>query len=79
VSDAEKAAAFDDLAEALTNQWHDGLWSWWCYTMCGGPKRATQVEAIADLIEWGKRMAVFMRKKRALIEANVSKLNAEVR
>jgi hypothetical protein len=51
----EKAAAFDLLVVALTNQWHDGSWSWWCRTPCGGPARATREEAVADLVEWSRR------------------------
>lgn len=56
MTDAEKAAAFDLLAEALTNRWHDGRWSWWCRSPCGGPLRATREEAAADLIEWARRI-----------------------
>jgi hypothetical protein len=51
----EKAAAFDRLAAALTNQWDDGSWSWWCRTPCGGPPRPTREEAVADLVAWANR------------------------
>ena len=54
----EKAAAFDVLAMALTNRWHDGSWTWWASAPCGGlTKRATRGEAIQDLIEWSKKKA----------------------
>lgn len=52
MTDADKAAMFDALAEALTNRWQDGSWSWWCPTPCGGPTRETRAEAVADLVKW---------------------------
>jgi hypothetical protein len=56
MTDAEKIAAFDTLALALTNQWHDGSWTWFCRTPCGGlVKRATREEAVADLVAWAER------------------------
>lgn len=66
MTDAEKVAAFDELAEALTNRWHDGSWTWWPPTACGSAEtpRATQAEAVADLIEWAKRTAKKQRSKR---------------
>ena len=59
MSDAEKVAAFDLLATCLTNRWHDGSWTWWCPDPAGsqGTKRATQAEALADLIEWARETA----------------------
>ncbi len=48
----EKAAAFDLVAVALTNDWSDGTWSWWCPSPPGGPHRATREEAVADLVAW---------------------------
>lgn len=65
MTDAEKAAAFDALSVALTNQFSDGLWSWYCPTPCGGEaKFATQPEAVADLVRWAERMARRPRKNR---------------
>lgn len=58
----EKAAAFDDLAVALTNRWADGLWSWWCPCPPGGAKQWTREQAIADLVAWA---ALVAGKKRA--------------
>lgn len=64
MSDAEKIAAFDLLSVALLNQWHDGTWTWWCPTPCGGLEpRATREEAGADLVAWAKKTAD--RKQRA--------------
>jgi hypothetical protein len=57
MSDPEKIEAFDALALALTNRWHDGQWSWWCRTPPGGPSRATREEAVADLVVWAKLRA----------------------
>lgn len=57
MTDAEKAAAFDALAAALTNQWAGGHWSWWCPCPPGGPPRATREEAVADLVAWAARQA----------------------
>lgn len=60
----EKSAAFDLIAMAFTNLWHDGSWTWWCYQSCGGlTKRNTQEEAIADLIEWSKETAAWNAKR----------------
>lgn len=54
----EKAAAFDVVALALTNQWYDGSWTWWASAPCGGlAKRATREEAVQDLIEWSQKKA----------------------
>jgi len=66
MTDAEKIAAFDDLAEALTNRWHDGSWSWWCPTPAGSTEKpvATQQEAVSDLVAWAKRKALKQRNKR---------------
>jgi hypothetical protein len=63
----EKAAAFDNLAAAMTNRWSDGEWSWWNpQPSCGtATKRATQEEAVADLVAWAEKMAVQQRKRHA--------------
>lgn len=54
----EKAAAFDALAIALTNCWHDGSWTWFCPCPCGSSKpRATREEAVVDLVEWAEKTA----------------------
>lgn len=57
---AEKAAAFDALADALTNYWTDdregGPWSWWCPNPTGGPRRRTKAEAIVTLVEWAQAL-----------------------
>lgn len=45
---------YQTLLLALTNQWHDGSWSWWCRKPNGGPQRHTREEAMQDLIEWAK-------------------------
>lgn len=59
MTDAEKIAAFDNLAVALTNCWWDGSWCWWNPTpACGtGSRRATQDEALADLVAWAAQKA----------------------
>ena len=59
----EKAAAFDNLALSLTNEWHDGTWSWWCPTPSGGVPRASREEAMADLVAWAKKMRGWQNKK----------------
>ena len=56
MSDAEKIAAFDSIALAMTNQWHDGKWSWWCPSPCGGSMFDAREEAVVDFIEWAKRI-----------------------
>lgn len=48
----EKAAAFDTLCVALTNRWSCGYWTWWCSAPCGGARRDTREEAVADLVAW---------------------------
>ena len=60
----EKAAAFDALANGLTNQWESGQWSWWCPVACGGPSRATRSEAVADLVAWAYRQKPKKRRSR---------------
>lgn len=50
----EKGAAFDAIAKALTNQWWDGTWSWWCPVPAGGPRRPSREEAVADLVAWAR-------------------------
>lgn len=50
----EKAAAFDLMFLAVTHQWWDGKWSWWCRTQFG-PSRATREEALADFLEWAAK------------------------
>ncbi len=66
MTDAEKIAAFNDLADAMTNQYWDGRWAWWCPTMAGGVEtmRATMEEAVADLVAWAKRKAPKQRNRR---------------
>lgn len=63
MTDAEKASAFDLLAEALLNRWWDGRWSWHCLTPSGGPQRDTREEALADLVRWSETVA---RKRRTV-------------
>jgi hypothetical protein len=65
MTDAEKAAAFDRLADALTNRFHDGRWSWFCPTPCGGKSVATKAEAVADLITWAERTGPRVVRKNA--------------
>lgn len=62
----DKAAAFDALAVALTHRWADGQWCWYCHNPSGGSAtmRATQAEAVADLVAWAERTAKQKRKKR---------------
>ena len=55
MNETEKAAAFDQLIKALLHKWHDGRWSWWARTPCGGPVRDTKEEALADLLAWSQR------------------------
>ena len=61
ITPEEKASAFDALAEALTNRWADGRWSWWCRTPPGGEMRDARDEAIADLVLWAERTAKINR------------------
>jgi hypothetical protein len=64
VTAAEKAAAFDVLAVAMTNRFADGTWSWWCPTPCGGAEtRQTREEAVADLVAWAGRAAALNLKR----------------
>lgn len=64
VTDADKVAAFDLLAAALTNKWESGQWSWWCCCPCGGEMQNTQAAAVVDLIAWAGRTA--KRKQRGV-------------
>ena len=59
----DKAKAFDALKLALTNQWHDGHWTWWCCDPSGGDRRDSREEAIADLVEWAKKIAERKRRR----------------
>jgi hypothetical protein len=63
LTDAEKAAAFDLLADAPANRLFDGRWQWWCHTPCGGPQRATKGEAVADLIAYAEREAGHLKRR----------------
>lgn len=58
-----KAAALDTLTTALTNQWHDGRWSWFNLSPCGGPMRSTRSEAVEDLLAWSQRVVKRQRVK----------------
>jgi hypothetical protein len=55
VTTEEKAAAFDLLADALTNHWHDGTCSAWCQSLVDQPRRATEEECVPDLLAWAER------------------------
>ncbi len=55
MTDAEKVAAFDALARTFTCQTSDGQWHWQNPCPCGGPFRATQPEAVADLVAFAGR------------------------
>jgi hypothetical protein len=61
----QKAAAFDEMATALTNCWHDGKWSWWCCSPCGGDKHESREEAVKELVEWAERVAARDVKRNA--------------
>lgn len=66
MTDAEKIEAFDALALAMTNCWHDGKWSWWCPTPSGSElRRETREEAVMDLVGWANR--VKPKKKLSLL------------
>ncbi len=74
VTEAEKAAAFDALADALINNWIDdrgggGTWSWWCPHPSGGPRRTTKAEAIATLVEWAQSFGPKWAAKNEKLEA----------
>jgi hypothetical protein len=62
----EKAAAFDSLAVALTNRWHDGRWTWYnSKPSCGTETpRETQEEAVQDLVKWAESEVKRKQKKR---------------
>lgn len=58
MTDIEKIEAFDAIAIAFTNKWHDGKWTWWNPKPCGGVyKRETQEEAVNDLIDVAKQIS----------------------
>lgn len=59
----DKALAFDVLALALTNQWSNGQWSWFCHTPSGGQKCDTREEAVADLVAYGCREYRHLEKR----------------
>lgn len=63
MSDAEKVAAFDAIAAAFTNRWHDGQYSWFCLKPCGGEMHATPGEAVAEFVEWCKKVAEVKHKR----------------
>ena len=65
MTESEKVEAFDALCAVMANCWHDGTWSWWCPTMCGGPVRATRLEAVEDLVRWAHDRA--RRKQRVTL------------
>lgn len=56
MTDSEKIAAFDSIALAMTNQWADKRWSWWCPSPCGGEMVSTREEAVLSLVEWAERI-----------------------
>ena len=59
-----RIAALDTLTQALTNQWHDGRWSWWNPSPCGGSMFPTRQEAIDDLLAWSQRIVKKQRTKK---------------
>lgn len=62
MTDADKIVAFDNLMLALTNQWHDGRWSFRSPSLCGDIRLSRQ-EAEADTVAWAERAAKAARKK----------------
>ncbi len=65
MSTDEKVAAFDAIAEAFTNRWSDGMWTWWNPNpACGAEhRRKSRPEAVADLIAFAFAVQARNRKK----------------
>lgn len=52
----EKLIAFDMLVTALTNRWHDGMYSANCTSLVNTPLRATAEECVPDIVTWAERI-----------------------
>lgn len=57
MTDAEKIAAFDNIATMMINQWGDGRYGWYLPSPGGGPTFETHAEALADFIKYAERVA----------------------
>lgn len=53
----ERVRKLDIVLLAMTNRWHDGLWTWWCRCPSGGEKHGTRTEAALEFLDWCERIS----------------------
>lgn len=49
---ADLVADMEAILGAMTNQWFDKRWSWWCPNKAAGPMREDREQAKQDFVDW---------------------------